>query len=156
MADFDLELWHIPGANNKADALSRRSDHDDGSRDNEEIVVLPDSLFVRVMEMGTLEKRIQDRQQVDKDIWTEWEKVHKCTKEEGALFKDGTLVVTAEEQLYKNILSRYHDGVTAGHPGIWKTWQAIRRDYWWPTLRDFVVKYIRGCAKCQSSKTIHK
>ena len=105
MADFDLELWHIPGANNKANALSRWLDHDDGSRDNEEIVVLPDSLFARVMEMGTLDKRIWDQQQVDKDIWTEWKKVHKCTEEEGALFKDGTLVVTAGEQLYKDILS---------------------------------------------------
>ena len=44
----------------------------------------------------------------------------------------------------------------ARHPGIWKTWQAIWQDYWWPTLRDFVIWYIKGCAKCQQSKTIHK
>ena len=31
LADFDLELRHIPGSTNKADALSRRPDHNDGS-----------------------------------------------------------------------------------------------------------------------------
>ena len=31
LADFDLESQHIPGSTNKADALSRQPDHDDGS-----------------------------------------------------------------------------------------------------------------------------
>ena len=104
MADFDLELRHIPRANNKADALSHQPDHDDGSWDNEKIVALPDSLFAWAIEMGTLDKKIWDQQQVDKDIWTKWKRVQKCTEEEGALFKDGALVVTAGEQLYKDIL----------------------------------------------------
>ena len=133
MVDFNLELQHIPRVNNKADALSRRPDHDDSSRNNEEIIALPDSLFAWAIEMGTLDKKIQDRQQINKDLWAEWKRVHKCTEEKGALFKDGALVVMTGEQLYKDILLRYYDSTTAGHPRIWKTWQTIKCDYWWPT-----------------------
>ena len=79
---------------------------------------------------------------MDKDIWDEWKHMHKCIEEDGALFKDGMLVMMAKEQLYKDILRQYHNGTMARHPSIWKTWQAIWQDYWWPTLRDFVTWYI--------------
>ena len=72
LADFDLELRHIPGSTNKADALSRRPDHDDGSQDNEEVVALPDSLFARALTIGAEEKRIREQQQVDKNLFEEW------------------------------------------------------------------------------------
>jgi hypothetical protein len=42
-----IELHHIPGKNNgQADALSRRPDYDQGERDNENVIVLPDDVFV--------------------------------------------------------------------------------------------------------------
>ena len=62
LADFDLELRHIPGSMNKADALSRRPDHDDGSQDNEEVIALPDSLFARALMIGKEEKQIREQQ----------------------------------------------------------------------------------------------
>src|SRR6201990_193298 len=99
LADFDLELRHIPGATNKADALSRRPDHDDGAADNEEITALPDSLFARVIDIGQ-----------------EWLWAYKCQEIDGTLFKDGALVVTGGEDVRRSILQRYHDALTAGHP----------------------------------------
>ena len=42
----------------------------------------------------------------------------------------------------------------AGHLGIWKTWQALQRDYWWPTMKAFVKEYMAGCTICQQTKTI--
>ena len=58
VADFNLKLRHIPGSTNKADALSRWPDHDDGSQDNKEIVALPNSLFARALAIGIEEKQI--------------------------------------------------------------------------------------------------
>jgi Integrase zinc binding domain len=49
-------------------------------------------------------------------------------------------------------LSLYHDHRLAGHPGISKTLDLLTRDYWWPTVKDFVTSYVKGCAVCQSSK----
>ena len=46
--EFDFEIRHIPGkANSRADALSRRPDYDQGTRDNENIIVLPEEVFVQ-------------------------------------------------------------------------------------------------------------
>jgi Integrase zinc binding domain len=54
----------------------------------------------------------------------------------------------------RTILHSYHDGVTAGHPGTWKTYASILRSYWWPTLKPDVMEYVKGCATCQANKTI--
>ena len=154
LADFDLELRHIPGSMNKADALSRRPDHDDGSQDNEEVVALSDSLFTRALTIRTEEKRIREQQQADRSLFDEWKKAHQCKEEDGVLFRKGALVVTGGEEIYRSLLQRYHDGPTAGHPGVWKTWQALQQDYWWPTMKAFVKGYVAGCATCQQNKTI--
>jgi Integrase zinc binding domain len=52
------------------------------------------------------------------------------------------------------ILHNYHDGVTAGHPGTWKTYASLLRSYWWPTLKPDVMEYVKGCATCQANKAI--
>jgi len=45
LADYNLELRHLPGTKNQADLLSRWPDHNDRSNDNEQVTVLPDELF---------------------------------------------------------------------------------------------------------------
>ena len=48
LADYDIEIHHLQGKDNRrADALSRREDHDSGDHDNENVTVLPDHLFAR-------------------------------------------------------------------------------------------------------------
>ena len=76
LADFNLELQHIPGSTNKADALSRQPDHDDGSQDNEEVVALPDLLFARALNAGKEDKQILEKQKADKDVFEEWKHLH--------------------------------------------------------------------------------
>jgi hypothetical protein len=67
-------------------------------------------------------------------------------------FKDNALVVL-DKNLFKKILEAYHDHPSAGHPGILKTYQLVKEVYWWPHQRDFVTKYVQGCAICQSTKS---
>lgn len=98
--DFDLELRHISGFTNKANALSQQPDHDDGLQDNEEVVTLPDSLFARALSIGVEERRIREQQQVDKSLFKEWKQVHQCEEEDGVLFQEGALVVTSEKEIY--------------------------------------------------------
>ena len=108
------------------DALSRRPDHDDGSQDNEEVVALPDSLFARALAAGKEDKQILDKQKENKDVWEEWKRLHHCEEREDALYKGEALAVMGGGEVYKDLLKRYHDGMTAGHPGVWKTWQALQ------------------------------
>ena len=50
LADYNIKLWHLPGIKNKADPLSRRPDHDNGSKDNKSVLVLPKELFAHIIE----------------------------------------------------------------------------------------------------------
>ena len=154
LVDFNLELRHIPGSTNKADTHSRRPDHDDGSQDNEEVVALPDSLFVRALIAGKENKQIIEQQRVDRDIFEEWKRLHQCEEKDGVLYQKEVLVVTCGGEIYQDLLKRYHDRITAGHLGVWKTWQALQKDYWWPTMKAFIKEYVAGCAVCQQTKTI--
>ena len=46
--EYQLELIHIPGkANSHADMLSRCPNYNQGDEDNKEVVVLPESMFIR-------------------------------------------------------------------------------------------------------------
>ena len=55
LGDYNIELCHLPRIKNHADPLSRRPDHDDGSEDNNKVVMLPDKLFIKVIGMVALD-----------------------------------------------------------------------------------------------------
>jgi transposase InsO family protein len=48
------------------------------------------------------------------------------------------------------ILRMYHDD--AGHPGITKTEELVRRRFWFPKLRKYVEDYTRACLNCLYAK----
>ena len=59
LAEYNMVLRHIPGkANGRADTLLRRPDYDQGSHDNENVTVLPDSLFICNL---TIEEPLHDQ-----------------------------------------------------------------------------------------------
>jgi hypothetical protein len=50
LAEYNMIIKHRPGSANKvADALSRPPGTDEGSQDNQNVVVLPPHLFVQTM-----------------------------------------------------------------------------------------------------------
>jgi hypothetical protein len=65
LADYNFQLIHIPGSTNKADALSRRPDYDDGSDDNSDVTVLPPDLFVQSTTMACLFSRAATLSNID-------------------------------------------------------------------------------------------
>ena len=68
LAEYNFEIHHISGTiNGKADALSRRPDYDTGERDNENVTVLPDALFIR-----TLTTIHTNHDEQDEEILRKW------------------------------------------------------------------------------------
>ena len=118
------------------------------------MVALPNSLFARAIVAGKEDRQILDKQKENRDIWKEWKCLHNCEEREDALYKGEALAVMGGGEAYKDLLKRYHDGTTARHPGVWKTWQVLQRDYWWPTMKAFVKEYVAGCTICQQTKMI--
>jgi hypothetical protein len=52
LADYNIQIQHCPGPQNRADALSRRPDYDQGEEDNEDVVPLPPYLFGETVTHG--------------------------------------------------------------------------------------------------------
>uniref|UniRef100_A0A0W0G1X7 Putative reverse transcriptase-rnase h-integrase n=1 Tax=Moniliophthora roreri TaxID=221103 RepID=A0A0W0G1X7_MONRR len=61
LSEFDLGLVHVPGKSiTQADALSRQSnEQDDTDTDNEDIVMLPERLFIKGIDLGMKEAIVE-------------------------------------------------------------------------------------------------
>jgi len=57
-----------------------------------------------------------------------------------------------EDTLRQQIIQMHYDLPFAGHPGQWKTYELVSRNYWWPGMTTFVKKYVMGCDMCQRIK----
>ena len=76
LEEYNIRLQHIPGKNNGcADAFSRRPDYDQGTMDNQNVTVLPDKLFIRVLASQELEQ--------DEEVLKLWIDPHKLKQISG-------------------------------------------------------------------------
>ena len=64
--------------------------------------------------------------------------------------------VTSEEAK-RNIMVAAHDHPSAGHPERDKTIQQAQKHYTWKGMKQWITKYVKGCAICQQNKNLtHK
>jgi hypothetical protein len=83
----------------------------------------------------------------------QWKAAHGIQHRPGDLWwKEDALVVVGNNNLQRGVTCLFHNSVTAGHPGITKTVNAVACYYWWPGMKDFITQYIKGCAICQMNK----
>jgi hypothetical protein len=153
MGDYNLQLVHKPGVTNKVDLLSRCPNYNQGKEDNGEVLVLPPHLFVNVIEeQETLEELVLGAQEGQEGTLQCLQGEVGIQSKGNGWFKDNVLVIL-DEGLFQRILKAYHDHPSAGHPGILKMYQIVKEVYWWLHQRDFIMKYVQGCATCQSTKS---
>jgi hypothetical protein len=151
---FDIELHHIPGTKLAApDALSHRPDHRPTDSDNADINLLPNTMFVRLLDNLLRDALSTDDPSSDpifstasdalnglclppmKSALSDWKIV------DGILYyKDHAYVSPAARH---DLLQRLHDHPTAGHPGHFKTEKLIKHDYWWPGLGAYVRNMLK-------------
>jgi hypothetical protein len=121
-------LVHIPGKKNiQADSLSRRPDLCPQETDNEDVVVLPEHLFVNLINME-LQKKIANAKNMDYDTA---EAIKELLKQgpkevkkdlmdweveefegENILFYKGKNYVPIDAELHREIVQKYHDHLT--------------------------------------------
>ena len=47
------------------------------------------------------------------------------------------------------LLKIYHDDPLSGHFGIIRTYFKLKKKFWWPGVKDSVVRYVKACLLCQ-------
>ena len=174
LSRFRFIIIHKPGTQNKSDALSRRPDHKEGmALDNDDRVLLDNKFFtiratqttaVNISGDKTLRQRIIATQEYDKEVSQAIESILKngprsvikgledWNLEDGLILYRGQVYVPQNEALRRDIVKQYHDHVATGHPGRWKTYELVSREFWWPGISSFVKSYVDGCATCQATK----
>ncbi|EEB89023.1 hypothetical protein MPER_12935 [Moniliophthora perniciosa FA553] len=165
LSEFDLHLIHVPGPRMvQSDALSRRDDHVlEEDNDNEDIVMLPDKLFVKVIDTDMKEQIIEKATSDDfhkETIESLLEKGVSPIKsaledwkiEDNILLYKGKCYVPNDEKLRREVTKRIHESIHAGHPGRYNTEEQVKREYWWPGMAKFIKTFVDGCALCQQMK----
>jgi hypothetical protein len=170
LSQFNFSIIHKPGAFNKADALSRRPDHKEGMPPVDEKRVLLDTKFFMVRAIRPtpvptdFRQRIKNTQTYDNQVSHALETILKTgpralTKgledwnlEQDLILHRGHIYVPKDTNLRRDIVQAYHNSPATGHPGRWKTYELVSREYWWPGMSQFIHNYVDGCAVCQTTK----
>lgn len=61
-----------------------------------------------------------------------------------------------ERQDVHKIISENHDTITSGHSGYFKTYERIKKKFFWRTMKKDIKRYIQGCDSCQRNKKLQK
>jgi len=174
LSRFDFALKHRPGkSSGKPDALSRRPDHGRGESDNENVVLLkPEYFKIMALQQGhillsgqerTLLHRIRENKDYDENVVKAVEELRKSgsnrldgaewAEEQGLILFRGKVYVPKDPELRRAIVEAHHDSQVTGHPGRWKTLELVSRNYWWPGISRYVASYVKGCDRCNRTKT---
>lgn len=158
-----------------ADPLSRRTGHEEGVKfDNRDQILLKPEFFaihaieaahhnpinddnlLRAVKEALLDDEVtRNYQELLKSGPREFGKsLQDWNYENGLLLHRGKVYIPKSEdnELRRQVLQMHHDLPSAGHPGRWKTYELISRNYWWPGLTTDVKRYVAGCDMCQRMK----
>uniref|UniRef100_A0A803SL45 Gypsy retrotransposon integrase-like protein 1 n=2 Tax=Anolis carolinensis TaxID=28377 RepID=A0A803SL45_ANOCA len=157
---FNFKVQFVEGkANLRADALSRKPEF----KTNEQVVcqtILPTaSLCVVDNELGLHDQILEAQKD---DVWTQEQLMllsagnrtilPHLQDQDGVLVRRGQVYVPVGT-LRLEVIRAHHDEPMAGHFGRFKTVQLITRSYWWPKMRQDILRFCDSCAVCQQSKT---
>ena len=131
-----MEIKHIKGAENMADALTR----------------LPAVHFLSTATLGydhDLLEAIKSAYALD----PLYLKPPRFVRErDGLYFVGNRLAIPKDNSLRARLLREQHDAPYSGHLGHNKTLASVASRYWWPHLSRSVRAYVSGCAVCQRTK----
>ena len=77
-------------------------------------------------------------------------------EEDGVVYMEGRIYIPNNKKIKKEILKENHDSVDVGHLGQHRMLELLKRNYWWPGLKENIKRYIQGCFKYQQNKFQHQ
>ena len=141
---FDFQITYRPGSKNgKADALSRLAECR-AAVTAPTCIIPPNKIILATI---GLETQLKDALNID------------CANippgllkdQRGFLYKNNLLYIPTP--LTTQVIRLCHDSPLAGHPGIAKTINLIRRNFWWPKMIKEIKQYVSTCETCAACKS---
>ena len=146
LAEFDYEIVHKPGKSNVvADALSRV--------DTIECCAISEVHHGLKLFQGLEQEYKQDEETQKILEESEAHPEYKILQNKIYLPSDGRMrLYIPKGEVRNSIMSELHDSRYAGHLGIKRTIDLVKRDFYWPTLEKEVTDYVKTCDECQRNK----
>jgi len=154
LQEYNYEIQYKPGNTNVvADSLSRRPDLEINSIS---------------MTLTDIQQEIKEAFPDDKDFGTIWKELLKLENQEDQSFvirdqllykKDGEqlrLCIPADQKLRLTLLHDHHDAKIAGHFGREKTYDNLKRIFYWPGMSQMTAEYVASCDLCQRTKSTNQ
>ncbi len=130
---FLFSITYRPGSQNpKVDALFRLHAPDQPS---EPEPILPPALIVSPIQWD-LTRTIRDATRTE-------------PSPQGG--PEGKPYIPSSQRL--TLLGSVHKVPDSGHPGSQRTLSLLQARYWWPSMAEGVIRYVRSCSVCAISKT---
>lgn len=145
---YDFELIHRKGKLNVvADALSRFIEVVDSNHDGKTVDEKYENLIKKIVESPV---KFPSFRIIQNRIYK-----HCYTKDELGNFEYNWKDYPPFHER-KHILQKYHDSPIGAHLGVQKTLKKIQERYFWPRMREFVIRYVKSCELCQTNKHPNK
>ncbi|GFS54092.1 hypothetical protein TNCV_2526601 [Trichonephila clavipes] len=149
--DFDVK-YKTGKKHSDADALSRNP--------VEEETETPDNFLAVTTSMNLAMEQKKDQDLAKLKLLSNSSKNEEFRFIDGILCRknfdpDGKLwLPVIPKHLRADILRHFHDAPTAGHLGFAKTYDRIRKRFYWPGMYRNVVRYVMHCRECQRRKSV--
>nr|APU93382.1 putative gag-pol polyprotein [Marshallia obovata] len=150
--DYDCEILYHPGkANVVADALSRKEEHAPARVKLYSITVTPDFLTqLRDLQLEALkENNIKKERMVG-------QAANLIENSQELKTNFGRVWVPSKGSLREKIFDESHKSQYSIHPGATKMYQDLKKNYWWPGMKNDVVSYVAKCLTCSQVKAEHQ
>ncbi len=174
LSEFNIKIIYKTGQQNaKADALTRMpgskplDPSDDRIRQQYQTILTPERLELDGVDVHAIDGPIYYRiAQTNKEdelcseirdaMLDQKEKIHgitlsKCSVQDGVLFHKDRLWVP--EDHYAELIRETHDQPACGHPGVARTYELLKREYYRRGMRTDVATFVKNCYTCQRTKT---
>jgi len=77
-------------------------------------------------------------------------------EQDGIIYMEWQIYIPNNKNLKEWILQENYDPVDIGHPGQQKMLELVKRNYWWPGIKEDIKKYMQEYIKCQQNKVQQK
>ena len=68
---------------------------------------------------------------------------------------DRRIYILNNHKIKEKILQENYDSVDVRYPEQQQIMELIKRNFWWPEIKNNIKRYIQGCFKCQQNKVQH-